>query len=319
MAFTNFPSGITSLGIPQISGGFSGIPGKFGKVLFVDASNGNGDGSAPDSALATIQAAIDRTTDGAGDLIFVFPGTYNENLTVENSGVNIIGCMYAGYERPDVVPDTGVALTVSTGQGFYCRHMRFASADSDSVIQNANGFTYDDCVFDGDSGQAATEANLRLVPSATDDSYSASEGQVINCLIRGSNGFGIAMQHALAAGGGEGTSDNVIAGCRFVDNAVSDLKSLINTNGGGAGIYLRLSVTGNQFMTSGASYKYINFSAGAGGDLTANSCLISNNWFADEALTGGTGNQIDLGGQAKAHFAGNYDDIGLVNGTSFNN
>ncbi len=131
MAWTNFPAGVTSLGIPQISGGFSGIPGKFGKVIFVDASNGAGDGTAPDSCLATITAALLRCTSGAGDLIFVFPGTYEENLTVSKDYVNLIGCVYAGYARPDLTSTTGVTLTV-TGQGFYS-----AERESDYAAMSA--------------------------------------------------------------------------------------------------------------------------------------------------------------------------------------
>ena len=165
---------------------------------------------------------------------------------------------------------------------------------------------------------ASTEVLLRLVGGNGDDSYSASECRIIDCLFRGSNGSGIGFQHALAADGGEGTSDNQILGCVFVDNAVSDLKSFVNTNGGGAGIYLRTLISGNRFMTAGAAYKYIDFSAGAAGDLAANSGLICGNWFADAALTGGTGNQIDLGGQALVMFVGNYDAAGLVDGSAFN-
>lgn len=318
MTFTDFPGGVTSFGIPQLGGAAYSIPmGNNGTVWFVNSEAGGGDGSSPDSCLATIGAALTRAH--SGDTILVFPGSYDENLTVTTDYISIIGATLAGYARPDIVPTAGTALTVSTGQGFVARHLRFYSADSDTVVQNANGAAYTDCVFDGDSGQASTETNLRLVPSATDDSYSASENRFIDCQFRYSNGSGVTFQHALAAGGGEGTSDNQFYGCVFTANAVSDLISKVNTNGGGAGIYLRLLVNRCNFQTVGASFKYINLSAGAAGDLTANSCLISGNWFADEALTGGTGNQIDLGGQSKAMFVGNFDCIGLVNGAAFNN
>lgn len=306
---TNFPDGATSFGAP-LTGTDVSIPLSTGNVFFVDAAS-----SYPGS-FATITEALAECVDGAGDTIIIFPGTYDENVVVTKNYVTLKGAMIPGYARPDIVPSTGTALTVTTGQGFSAIHCRFASSDSDVVVQNANGFVYQDCVFDGDSGQAATELLLRLVPSATDDSYSASEGKITNNLFRGSNGSGIGFQHALAAGGGEGTSDNEIAYNRFVANAVSDLKSFVNTNGGGAGILLRTSIHNNQFITSGAGYVYINFHAGAAGDLTANSYLISDNYFADEALIA---SQIDLAGQAQAHFAGNFDDAGVVNGSSFNN
>jgi hypothetical protein len=318
---TNFPNGLTSFGVPLVGSLGIQIPSRAGSdlgapVLFVDAtygSNGNS-GLTPGDPLATITRALALAK--AGSVIFVFSGSYVENIVVTLDYVQIIGVQVAGYARPDVVPVTGVALRVTTGHGFTASHMRFASNDnSDSVIQNTSGFLYDDCVFDG-NGSQSSKANLRLVggPAGT-----ASEGKVLNSYIRGGGSSGIIMQHRLAVDGGEGTTDNEIAGCRFVDNVVSDLLSAVNTNGGGTGIYINLSVHDNQFMTSGASYKYIDFHAGAAGDLTSNSALIAHNYFADEALTGGSGNQIDLAGQAKVHFAANYDDIAVVNGTTFNN
>jgi hypothetical protein len=320
MAFTNFPNGATSFGIPLMGSGAVSMPaGPNAQVLFVNANTGPGDGSSPESSLTTITSALARlATDGTayGSTIFVAPGTYDENITVAIDGVSIIGNVMAGYERPDVVPTSGVALTVTTGQGFYCQHMRFAGNTSDTVIHNANGAVYVDCVFDGDAGQAATEGCLRLVPSATDDSYSASENQFIKCLFRGStSGAGVIFQHALAAGGGEGTTDNQILGCTFVDNGV-DLLSATNTNGGGAGIFIKLVVNGCFFLTGGTAYVYGDMDQGAAGDLAANTALISGNWFNDEAIVAA---QFDITGQPSVNFVGNYDAAGLIDGSTFNN
>ncbi len=309
---TNFPNGITSFGVPLPSSLGAGIPNGNGQVLFVDASGAfslSGNQYYP-----TIQAAIDACTSGAGSIIYVFPGTYEENLTVDIDGLSIIGCVAAGYERPDVVPAAGVALAVQ-GQGFNCQHMRFASADSDTVQQHGNGFFYGDCVFDGDAGQAATEGCLRLV-GAVDDSHTASEGLVTGCLFRGStSGAGIIFQYSLAAAGGVGVTDNVIDNCRFYGNGV-DLLSATNTNGGGAGIFLNLTVQNCKHLTVGAAYVYYDMDQGAAGDLAANSGLFCNNYFSDEALVAG---QIDISGQANCMFVGNYDCAGLVNGSTFNN
>lgn len=318
---TNFPSGVSSWGVPLLGSAAYSIPGiasgVAGRVFFV-AEGGAGSGSSPDSPMGTIQGALDQTTDGAGDTILVAPGTYDENLVVSNSAVSIMGMTLGGYERPDIVCTTGVALSVTTGQGFVARHLRFSTdADSDTVVQNANGFVYEDCVFDGTATAGATKCLLRLVPSATDDSYSASEGVVSGCLFRGStSGIGIGMQYALAAGGGEGTSDNQIVGNRFIGNGV-DLKSLTNTNGGGVGIYLRYVIASNWFMTGGSAYVYADMDQGAAGDLAANSCLITGNWFADDAIVAA---QFAIAGQpTKVFFVGNYDAAGLINGSAFNN
>jgi hypothetical protein len=318
MAFTNFPNGATSFGIPLMGSGAVSMPaGPNAQVLFVNANTGPGDGSSPESSLTTITSALARlATDGTayGSTIFVSPGTYDENVTVAVDGVSIIGNVMSGYERPDVVPTSGVALTV-TGQGFYCQHMRFAGNTSDTAIQNGNGFVYTDCVFDGDAGQAATEGCLRLVGLAADDSYTASEGLIAGCLFRGStSGAGIIVQHA-ALPSGVGCSDVQILNNRFYGNGV-DLLSATNVDGGGAGIFLNFTIAGNYFQTVGAAFVYINMDQGAAGDLAANSALITQNVFADEALVAA---QVDVSGQANVIVAGNYDAVGLVDGSTFNN
>jgi len=283
------------------------------RTLFVDADNGNdtsGRGT-PQSPYATISKAVSVAS--AGTSIIVGPGTYDENVVVDVDYISMIG-IQTGYGRPDVAPAAGVALAVTEGQGFYCRGMRFVSEDSDSVQQNANGFEYDDCVFDGSAGQAATESCIRFV-GAGNDSYTASEGVVQNSLIRGSiSGAGLIVQHALAAAGGTGCSDVRILNNRFYGNAV-DMLSAVNSTGGGAGIFLNWTIAGNFFQTTGAAFVYGNMDQGAAGDLAANSALICGNTFADAALIAA---QFDISGQPKVIFAGNYDAAGLVDGSAFN-
>lgn len=310
MANSNYPFGTPLATIDSQSTGF---PLRNGQVIFVDGSSGSDgeDGTTADVAVRSLTRALALAQ--AGDIIMVALGTYDENVVVSKDYITMIGCGISGYARPNIAPTAGIALSVGTAQGFVAKHLRFVSADSDSVVQKGNGFLYEDCVFDGDSGQAATEANLRLVGDA-DDSYTASEGKVLNCLFRGSGGAGIIMQHAPNPSA-VGTTDNEIAGCRFVGNTV-DILSAVNVSGGGSGIYLNLSLHDNQFMTVGAAYVYIDMAAGAVGDLAANSGLMSNNFFADEALIAG---QIVLTTQPNVMFAGNYDAVGLVDGSTFNN
>lgn len=312
MALTHFPNGVSSFGVPVGPAAFSVPHQPNGNVWWV-LSGASGSGTSPEDAFGTIQAAVDRAI--SGDTIMVFGGEgYDETVTVDDDYISIIGAQTAGYARPDLAPDAGVALIVN-GQGFVTRHMRFVSADSDSVQWHGNGGMAIDCVFDGDAGQAATEANLRLVGNADDDSYTASENLFMDCLFRGStSGAGVIIQHA-ALPSGVGCSDNQFVNCRFVANGV-DFLSAVNVDGGGAGIFLNLLITGCQFMTVGAAYVYMDMDQGAAGDLAANSCLISNNWFADEALIAA---QIDITGQANCMFVGNYDAAGLVDGSTFNN
>lgn len=199
-------------------------------VFFVDADHDDAsdghDGRDPARPLATIQQGIDNCTSGRGDIIFVAPGSYAENLTITSKDyITICGWLAPGYARPDVVPTTGSALVISLSQGTVLMHMRFASEDSDVVRNEGNGFHFEDCVFDGDSGMAATEALLRLWCDAADDSYTASEGVIRDCLFRGSPGYGIAfdVQNALV---GVGPTHNVISDCRFIANTAEDIIAL---------------------------------------------------------------------------------------------
>ena len=306
---TNFPNGITSFGVPLL-GNAPGVPIGSGQVAFV----GTAAQMVPfaGSQYSTIQGAIDASAEGS--VIYVAPGSYDENLTVDEDYITLIQLTGAGYGRPDVVPTTGVALVVN-GQGFTSIGMRYVSADSDSVQQHGNGFYYADNVFDGTAGMAATEGCMRLVGLAADDSFSASEGQVVNNLFRGAtSGAGLIIQHA-AVPSGVGCTDNRIVGNRFYDNGV-DILSAVNVSGGGAGIYLNTAFKDNQFMTSGAAYVYINMAAGVAADLAANSGIISGNYFADDALVAA---QVNVAGQPKVYVSGNYDAAGVVNGSTFNN
>lgn len=309
--FTNFPNGVTSFGIPMVGSLGSGVPNGNGQVLFVDSTGAFSISGNP--FFTKIQDAINECSSGAGSTIFVFPGTYTENLEIDADALSIIGCVPAGYNRPDIVPTTGVA-SATQGQGFNALNLRFSAQDSDCVQQHGNGFFYGNCVFDGTSGQSSSQASLRLV-GAVDDSHTASEGIVTGSLFRGStSGIGLAFQYALAAAGGTGTTDNQIVGNRFYSNGV-DIKSLTNTNGGGAGILLNTLIANNQFLTVGASYVYMNFAAGAAGDLAANSGLISGNYFADLSIAK---TQIAVLNNPKLIVSGNFDATGVINGSGFN-
>src|SRR6185503_6148022 len=129
----------------------------------------------------SIQAAVNAAR--PGQVIFVQPGTYDENVVVATDYVTIVGGQKGRYGWPDLVATTGVALTV-TGQGFVAKNLRISSGDTDCVRQEGNGFLYENCVFDGD-GQAATEGLVRLKGHDTDDSKTASEGMFKDCLFRG--------------------------------------------------------------------------------------------------------------------------------------
>ena len=85
---TNYPNGLTSLGIPLIGSGY--IPVTNSKYLFVDGTNGNdgADGLSLTTSLKTIKAANDRAL--ANDVILVLPGTYTEAVVTTVAGLHFI-------------------------------------------------------------------------------------------------------------------------------------------------------------------------------------------------------------------------------------
>lgn len=201
-----------------------------GQSLYVSADDGSdsNDGSSWDAAFATIQEAVDNAVSERGDVIYVKPGTYAENVVVSQKDyLTVIGVSLNGYGRPDVVPASGLALLADRSQGFVASNIRFASdgQDSDVARIEGNGWKLLDCVLDGATGMAATKALLRLWCDAADDSYTASEGVAANCLFRGSPGFGIAADVQNAAVG-VGPTHCVVEDCRFVSNVKEDLIAL---------------------------------------------------------------------------------------------
>lgn len=110
MPFTNFPNGVTSLGIPVIGSGQQ-IPVTNGNYYFVcNASTANGSdgntGTSVSAPLATLAAAIAKcSTDAAGDdVIVVLPGHAESiasatALTFSVAGMTIVG-IGTGSLRP---------------------------------------------------------------------------------------------------------------------------------------------------------------------------------------------------------------------------
>lgn len=93
MSFTNFPRGITSMGVPQLGGG---IPATFGKYIFVDYDNGSDgyDGLSMDKPVKTVARAYALATTNKNDVIALSAYSshpLSEMLTVDKNRVHFIG------------------------------------------------------------------------------------------------------------------------------------------------------------------------------------------------------------------------------------
>lgn len=274
-----------------------------GGVFFVDQTNGadGNPGTSPLLPLATIQRAFDLCADGGGNTVFVMAGSYDENLTVTKDYVSLIGVTIGGYARPDIVPASGVPLTV-TGQGFTCQHVRFAPTGADPVDQQGNGFSYVDCVFDGD-GTAAK--GYRLLPSSTDTHLTASEGEIAYNLFRG-NAVGLIFDTG-AAPVGVGSSDNWIHHNRFYSNTLD-----IATADAGSGLYsAQLTNVTDNFFADKNKATYIDLTTTNGGAASAQTGTFARNGFASDTMTTTKIKAVGTG----FTFMGNYDTVGIFDGS----
>lgn len=313
---TAFPFGVSSFGAPLVGDASiptgprtSAKPG--GAVWFVDANNpGAHDGLSPATAFLTITQALAAAASGTGDTIFVFPGSYVENVVVSKDYISIIGCVFAGYAKPDIGNTTGVALTV-TGQGFRAKHCRFFATDnSDTVIQTGNGFEYADCVFDG-NGSQTTKGLLRLLPSNSLTSRTASEGEIHDCFFRGtaSTAGALLMDTSTLNGG---STDNKIYNNIFTQNTTADIAT---AKTGAAGTYSVqfTNIYGNQFVDK-LKATYIDITTNEDGAAANQKGSINGNYFANDSAPMTT-TQIKMVGTGFT-FAGNYNTSGIVVGSA---
>ena len=268
-------------GVTQRGAGIQRGPGA---EFFVDAENGSDtyDGLAWGRAKATIQAAITLCTTGKGDIIWIAPGTYEEELTLTKDYVRLEGAMDNGYARPDIAPTTGKALYASTAQGVTLRHLRFVSVDDDVVHLEGNGSLIEDCVFDGE-GIGATKALLRLQGRTDDDSYTGSEGIVRDCLFRLSGGYGLAFDTGSGSGNGVGVTHALIERCRFLDNTGVDVVAL-KTGVGGVYSVQDVLLSRCHFMEPKNKATWIDITTNADGAAANQTGMLEDCYFNDDTV-----------------------------------
>ncbi len=117
MGLTHFPNGVSSFGMPMIG---SGPILTTGGIYFLSSTSGGASdgnlGTSPDRPMATLDAALGRTTANNGDYIIVMPNhaqtiSAASAFTLDVAGVSIIG-LGRGTDRPQFLLDvTGSTIT----------------------------------------------------------------------------------------------------------------------------------------------------------------------------------------------------------------
>ncbi len=153
---TNFPTGITSYGVPVLPNASSDI--RTGAAFFVgnlsghNASDGNS-GTNANQPFSTLQKAIDSCTATNGDTIYVLPG-HAETVTVTSitcnkAGVAIIG-LGIGSTRPTFTFSTVDAVITVSAANVAWKNCRFLGNFADiptAFLTSAAGTTITGCEF----------------------------------------------------------------------------------------------------------------------------------------------------------------------------
>jgi hypothetical protein len=172
-------------------------------AIYVSSQNGDDEaaGDAPATALATIDAALERTR--GGGFIFVANGFYQTSILIDAVDVKITGGLNPDtfFEEPDgpnrttVQPISGVPLTVRDTGGF---QIVMTDLDFDTggagigelagLVDGAMNVTFVGCTFDGRRSSEAT--GLRVLGDSHVDA--------IRCKIFGGNPLGLPSLEARA-------------------------------------------------------------------------------------------------------------------------
>lgn len=310
MTLTNFPNGISSMGMP-IFGGVN----SFGNTWFVDSTNG-GDGNTGKSttkAFATIQKAIDMAS--AGDTVILSPGTHSVDVStaalIPLADMQFVAAIPPMGGKPSTIithdADDGanlVAIDVD-GVGFHGIEFLLVAGGTTAltlfdVAQTTavSGLVFKDCWFNLNSVDASGVTGLTI-----DDATNATTGLVMqNCRFTG--GDATTAQAVYISVGVGGIPDALIENCVFkLESADGDAKALLFGDPGAAGKSYAVTIRNNDFIgpqDGGADAVPIEFNASMTEDEIV--CMIRTNYFSNCSATPIT--QDDINGSIVSNYVG---------------
>jgi hypothetical protein len=309
MPITNFPFGVSSFGTPVIGGNFQlPLMGGSGKVYFVDPANGSdsNDGLSPTSALDTVSAAYAKTTDKAGDVVYLLndgntSGTARESATITwaKDNTHLVGLCAPALisQRARISPPTSQTtivtpqLTVSGDGCVFANLSFFEGTSEDSVASECIRVTGSRNVFsnvammnmgdatNGHSGDEAASCNLKI--------SGGGENLFVNCYI----GLDTAARSTTNANVEllSGTTRNIFRDCIFPAYADAATPLFVKADGSGdldrfvlfeRCIFINADNSAATAMTAAA-----NVHASAGGHVIFKDCMLvgATDWTATDS------------------------------------
>lgn len=223
-------------------------------------------------AVPTLAAAQTLAESGRGDRILVAPtevggSAYAGALTITKDFLTIEAAVPGGYARPDISGLTGLTIEA---QGVVLKGLRIVGTNTYGLKISGNGYHVEDCVL-----EAATDA-LLLQGKADDDNYSASEGKILNNLLRDSAN-GIRFKQA-SPPSGIGPTHVLVDGNRFMNITSEDIIDEL-VSGGNDKTFYDCTIGLNRHQDRNKAV-YIDLNAG-----TANRGLVEGIFAVDAAGT----------------------------------
>jgi len=211
---------------------------------------------------STMQAAHDATASGRGDIVYVGPGKWKEEVLVTNIGVRFIGPGIggSGYD--------GARIRMSDASTHYAiGSLTLGASQGAGFTVIAKGVEITGFYFDGGGGYSGVYIGGGL--------YSTSSGYTTG------NSSGGWIHHNFFRGGSEGDfgifSDGPRFGCIFEDNIFErQTEAAIYLTPGNASNECTV-IRRNTFLADNAGYGIYMY----GGANSAIGCLIYENYFGD--------------------------------------
>lgn len=271
MGLTNYPNGLSSMGIP-VTGGMP--PSFFGRYWFVDAkigSDGN-NGKSAGRPFQTMDKAFDMID--SGDVI-IARGKIREQL-VTPAGVHDVTVIGAG-NRPRHADDHSESASPGRGSSgaTWMAPASGGTAAQATVRIIQQGWRFHNILFAAIDTNAAMIEIVRNAASG-DDERDASHASVLGCKFAGA---GVGVRSGVAGSFTENTTNVLIAGNTFLSNTTA----IKQTTGFGG---LNWQIKDNDFLSCTNDIV---------GPFSASKIVENRMSLAPTAcivLTGGTGNMV---------------------------